>query len=974
MPRMSEGERRHYREGELGPGVPERRVSSLPKVEGPQVWELSAHPHEAERAGKHIDLRLGDPATGIAHSFVLPKRTELPGPGEKALAVPTYDHTLDYMDYVGPISTDYGKGVVLKGRRAKTEVYHAEPDDPKKTLVRFNLYDGPQPEEFAIVRAGKGALLVNKTQTREGRPDVPSDKPTYGEVPIDKVDPTNDQQMMMPKLDGAHAIIDLKAGRSPRVYSYRVGKKSKTGLIEHTHKMPDLLKDKVPKELDGTILRGEVVALRKSSGVDIRELTTPVEKAAGLMLEYRHFAPTAAKRMEERGTRPRLRKTHRMYGAFDADKLVGMIRVNTDPLKEWEKDDDYEKVKALDPEVAISGLTVDPAHRRKGVAFDLRSFVQRNYPKGIITGVGSRSERDVMKSLNERMGFIKFRESKNGNEQYYWGPKAGSKLPGRSDALPAEQIGGLLNSKVWESRSKQRELGVRLQVFPFDVVRHRGRDMANAPFSEKLKVLREAERSLKNVEVPEVAESPGAKKELVSSIGSRSHPLTEEGVVAVDKTQPRYTKAKFAPDFDVYVRKVHPAVSGKTGKPHDRAGAISYSWTPDGPIVGQLGGFKHDEAKDMLRNPDRYVGRAAKVKAMKVFTSKDGTPGALFQPRFKEWHLDKGDIEKGASPEEMLMRPDLVAFVDELGLLQKEAAKSKAQTDKEARELAGAAIAASGLVGTTAAIVGNAALGMSLAKNIIPGPHDVEAIAEKMGIESPLVVNDPALRETEYGYAKPSSIDKKVQTALKNEGYSAAQIEKARRAGIIIGPTATRGPEIYAHEMGHAANAAKNKILTAISDRRLYHAAVPASLIAGGLMAIAPEDADSFIVKAAPAVPVIAQAPVLAEEALASFRGFKALKSLGKYSPEVLKKAKGNMIKAFGTYLTTAAVTTVPVATASAYRTWGPDSGKKKGKKKTAGVGRGLSSLFAHAYKEDADFRDTVNRTLSTDPNTRRNW
>ena len=84
---MSAKERSHYREGELGPGVAERRTSSLPKITRPQAWEMSAHPHDAERAGKHIDLRLGNPDTGVAHSFVLPK-SRLPNPGEMATNSP----------------------------------------------------------------------------------------------------------------------------------------------------------------------------------------------------------------------------------------------------------------------------------------------------------------------------------------------------------------------------------------------------------------------------------------------------------------------------------------------------------------------------------------------------------------------------------------------------------------------------------------------------------------------------------------------------------------------------------------------------------------------------------------------------------------------------------------------------------------------------------------------------------------------
>lgn len=314
------------------------------------------------------------------------------------------------------------------------------------------------------------------------------------------------------------------------------------------------------------------------------------------------------------------------------------------------------------------------------------------------------------------------------------------------------------------------------------------------------------------------------------------------------------------------------------------------------------------------------------------------------------------------------MRPDLVAFIDELGALQKEAARNLAKEDEEAKELAGAAITAAGIMGTAGSLGANIGLGLSAMKGATPGSLPVEAVAEKMGIEAPLVVEADT-----YAYARGSQVDDRAVGLLKAEGYSTQQIEKARRAGVILADT-TRGPEFVAHELGHAANVKKNKVLSALSHRALYRPGL--SAVVGGLMAVLPEDADSAVVKAAPLVPLVAQAPTLADEALASLRGFKGIKQLGQYSPQVLKKAKGNLMKAFGTYLAIAGVTTTPVAAASAYRTWGPGSGgkKSKGKTKKAAYQRGMSSLFAHAYKEDEDFRKTVNQTLSTDPNTRRRW
>jgi hypothetical protein len=386
------------------------------------------------------------------------------------------------MDFFGSISTRYGRGVVKKGRRTQAEVYHADPSDAPGTKLRFNLYEGANPEEFAVRKDKSGKWFIhNKTQTRERRKDLPAEKPSYKEVDVNSIDAGNDRQALMPKLDGSHAIIDLKAGRSPRVFSYRVAKRAPTGLIEHTHKMPELLKQKVPKELDRTILRAELMGMK-------------------------------------------------------GDK-----------------------------------------------------------------------------------------------------------------AIPAEALGGFLNAKVWSSRRAQAEKGVKLKPFPFDVVTYRGRPMVDAPFSEKREILEQVAKSLSELDLPELAVTPDEKIDLMNSVRSGTHPLTDEGFVLVNKDQVATpVKAVLSRDFDVHVRDIRQGRSGD-GSPLDRAGAVGYSWTSDGPIVGTVGGFKHDEAKDMLRNPDRYVGRVAKVKARKAFKGD----GPMFQPRFKEWHLDKGEIEKAAFLDEL---------------------------------------------------------------------------------------------------------------------------------------------------------------------------------------------------------------------------------------------------------------------------------------------------------------------------------
>ena len=316
------------------------------------------------------------------------------------------------------------------------------------------------------------------------------------------------------------------------------------------------------------------------------------------------------------------------------------------------------------------------------------------------------------------------------------------------------------------------------------------------------------------------------------------------------------------------------------------------------------------------------------------------------------------------------MDPDLTAFANELAEMQKEAARQEEKDEREARALAGAAIAASGFVGGAGLIGMKAALHKSLGKAPRAYLGPIDSLAAKMGIEAP--ARAYVKGDERFAYVSPSAAIKggRVQELIA-QGRPMEEIARAKRVGIVVGnPKAP--PGILAHEVGHAVNYAKNKILTALATTSRFIRGPEVGAIVGGVMAAAPEDAESWVIKAAPAMPVLFHAPVLADEALASVRAIKGMKSLGSYSPKVIQKAKGNLVKAFGTYLLHAAALSAPVAALSVGRVM---EGRSK-KKKTASVQRVLPSLFAHAYKEDEEFRKavkkTVKKTLSTDPNLRR--
>ena len=151
--------------GEYAPGLPNKKKrTDPPKLTSPQTMEFVTQLHHAHKAGPHIDLRIGDTKSGIAHSWALPK-VIVPQPGERVLAVQQPDHTLRYMDFRGLIGKGYGAGTVKAVDRLQTEVHHSEPGK-----LKFRLDRGRGDEEFILRRTGKGDqstkwLLQNVTKT-----------------------------------------------------------------------------------------------------------------------------------------------------------------------------------------------------------------------------------------------------------------------------------------------------------------------------------------------------------------------------------------------------------------------------------------------------------------------------------------------------------------------------------------------------------------------------------------------------------------------------------------------------------------------------------------------------------------------------------------------------------------------------------------------------------------------------------------
>jgi hypothetical protein len=258
---------------EFAPGIPSKeRSHELPEISSPTTWQFGVHDHNAERRGRHFDLRLGDPETGDAHSWAM--HTSWPKPGEKTWAIQQPTHTVRYMDFEGRIPEGYGKGDVKLFDRDKTEVTSSRPGH-----VSFNIYRSNGPEEYTLHRVGdKQWILMNRTTHRAKHPNLPDSKPKYKEISTSKLSYDDPRVIFQPKIDDAHNLfIFPEAGEQIRVVSYRPTNRAQ-GVIEHTHKIPGIYGTRVPKDLGGTILRGGLYALDPKTGE-----ATPAEHVGGLL-------------------------------------------------------------------------------------------------------------------------------------------------------------------------------------------------------------------------------------------------------------------------------------------------------------------------------------------------------------------------------------------------------------------------------------------------------------------------------------------------------------------------------------------------------------------------------------------------------------------------------------------------------------------------------------------------------------------
>ena len=205
-------------------------------------------------------------------------------------------------------------------------------------------------------------------------------------------------------------------------------------------------------------------------------------------------------------------------------------------------------------------------------------------------------------------------------------------------AIPAAELGGLLNASIQHSLEKQRAKGTKLRTAVLDVQRFGGKEIPpEMPFTERRELVQRLLRHLPadSFHEPPYAASPEEARELWGKITGGRFPLTREGIVA----QPlvpgkRLAKAKQYPEADVLIKKTFPGIGRLAGS---ASGGFWYA-LPRSPdvVVGKVGtGFSDEDRADMFRNPDRWIGRTARIRAQEQFPS-----GAYRAPAFLARHED----------------------------------------------------------------------------------------------------------------------------------------------------------------------------------------------------------------------------------------------------------------------------------------------------------------------------------------------
>lgn len=202
---------------------------------------LVIHEHEADKAGKHFDIRInvGNKAVSFA------TRKGLPTKGKPVELFRQPDHVVSYMDWEGEIPKgEYGAGKVKKSVDLPV-VIKSSPE-----YINVNIPSGENKGNYVFMKKNDSSWLAVRKNDLD---HYWAPKPKYKESPVAEDD--SSKYFVTEKLDGAHFIAVV----NPNGISFTSQRKSKSGdIITKEDNVPHLRDIKLPKEYHGMIIRGEL--------------------------------------------------------------------------------------------------------------------------------------------------------------------------------------------------------------------------------------------------------------------------------------------------------------------------------------------------------------------------------------------------------------------------------------------------------------------------------------------------------------------------------------------------------------------------------------------------------------------------------------------------------------------------------------------------------------------------------------------
>ena len=248
----------------FAPGIKDKRyLGHTEEIPTDVVLTLVRQLHEARRAGRHEDLRIGSPS-GL-YSWAMPKGLPT-APGQKHLAIQQPIHDYNYKDFQGTIGSGYGAGNVTKLEESPVVILKNTPE--KIQFTRGTSQDSPI---YTMIKTKNGNFIV--TIKEKGQPTVVKTykKEHFKSMPLDAVmDAIDAGAQVRPKIDGASVLAYLGKG-GIRAFGTRIGANGERP--EYTDVIGGLRGFNVPKDLQGRMLRGELYGVRNGKPIHPNELS-----------------------------------------------------------------------------------------------------------------------------------------------------------------------------------------------------------------------------------------------------------------------------------------------------------------------------------------------------------------------------------------------------------------------------------------------------------------------------------------------------------------------------------------------------------------------------------------------------------------------------------------------------------------------------------------------------------------------------